>query len=177
MLSKLESQIVRARALLLIVVAIMVHVWFAQIARAQTPAAVPQHTLEIGANFDPSASGAQRIQGAFSLLETLDSGATFSKTTFLVNRPVKGQFTYAMLTGLECKFKCYTRTCFYLDAEGGVATSSTATSGAGQFGGTAVYTRNAHLGFYSSVHGSIAPASAAGGSFNLTVQAGIRINP
>lgn len=139
-----------------------------------------QNLYEFGGAFDPSTT--PRFKGMAGFLTPLGStGSTYSYSTALVNKPVSGAFTYSLVTGIRRKLPInpILGVTLWADAQGGMAASTGATSGA--FLGGVVATRpiqwnwaGKNLGWFLSGKAFVIPV---GGGVTVQVMAGIQFTP
>ena len=136
------------------------------------PARAQQFSFDLGAQFD--ASALQHKAGVFSIGVTNNGGADLSYTTFLIRSSNK-QYITSVLSGYQHRFQVQGKLELDTDIQGGVATSQSATTGAGLFGGAVFYHLRPHVDIGVSGHALISPNGD--GNISPQVQAVVRFTP
>lgn len=134
-----------------------------------------QNIYEFGAVADPSST--PMFKGAASMLAPLDQADTlYSYSTAMVNRPTNGQFTYSLVTGIRRKLPLapIMGVTLWADAQGGMAASQSATSGAFLGGFVATRPLRPKVSAFLSGKAFVMPV---GGGITAQVMAGIQIVP
>jgi len=137
------------------------------------PARAQTYSVEFGAGF--YANSTPRVTGHASLLIDVDgTGKNFSYTTLEVRGLANGQPVYSTRTGLARLIKTQGKLSIFALASGGVAASSTATSGAFSGGGAVAVQLTPHLGIVATAQALAAPTA---GGWQPVVQTGFVYKP